>query len=714
MQPGPAAPPPKLPDLRQELRIERGAAEPGGAVSWLIIDPVQHRYLQIDDTAYQLLSRWSVEIAAADLSHIMERDFGIVVSHDDIAQFVKFLADHNLTIEPADGRWQHFSEVSDRARHGWFMWLVHNYLYFKIPLLRPEPMLRRIVPWLEPLYTRTFTILIAAIGLAGLYLVSRQWSVFLSTFQNFFSWDGALTYGAALILVKSAHELGHAVTAARYGCRVPSMGVCFLVMFPVLYTDVTDAWRLMDRNKRLAIGAAGIAVELSLACIATLLWTFLPDGPLRSVMFSIATVGWVLSLAINLNPLMRFDGYYLFGDAIGIDNLQSRSFALGRWRMREVLFGLGTAPPESLPSGKQRILIWYAWIVWVYRLVLFTGIAVLVYYMAFKALGIILFLVEIIYFIVKPIGSEVLSWWTDGVSIRAGRRTTRTVCAAIAVLVLFFVPLSTRMTMPAVIEAGNIAWVYPQHAGEVAEVRVKSGDPVDAGDILAILKSPELDHQAAVTARNLALVRMRLARRASDSQDRAQSLSLEHEAVSLAAALSGLKKEADQLVIKAPIAGIVSEFNSEIHKGRAIGRSELIALISGRGARVVRGYLDEHQVRRLGDRPIGGTFLVEAPGFGRIPVAMDSVAKSSAPKIDIPELASVHGGVIAVRPQGGNNNVQLVPTTSMYLATLRIEGGAEVPTFSARGTVDVEGDRSSLASRAFRQIAAVLIRESGF
>ncbi len=154
------------------------------------------------------------------------------------------------------------------------------------------------------------------------------------------------------------------------------------------------------------IGGAGVTVELVLACLATFAWPFLAEGPLKSLAFSIATVGWVLSLAINLNPLMRFDGYYLFADALGIDNLQSRAFSLGRWRMRELLFGLGAKPPEQFDKKTTRILVWFAWAVWIYRLILFTGIALLVYYMSFKILGLVLFAVEIIYFIAKPVAQR--------------------------------------------------------------------------------------------------------------------------------------------------------------------------------------------------------------------------------------------------------------------------------------------------------------------
>ena len=78
-----------------------------------------------------------------------------------------------------------------------------------------------------------------------------------------------------------------------------SLGVALLVMLPLLYTDVSDSWRLASRRQRLAIGIAGVATELGLAMVATLLWSFLLDGPLRSAAFLVATTTWVSTLAIH-------------------------------------------------------------------------------------------------------------------------------------------------------------------------------------------------------------------------------------------------------------------------------------------------------------------------------------------------------------------------------------------------------------------------------
>ena len=121
-----------------------------------------------------------------------------------------------------------------------------------------------------------------------------------------FSWDGLIGYSVALLLIKILHELGHALTAKRYGCRVPTMGVAFLVMMPVAYTDVTESWKLDSHRKRLIIAGAGIATELILAAWALLAWTLMPDGALRGVCFFVATTSIVATLAVNASPFILF------------------------------------------------------------------------------------------------------------------------------------------------------------------------------------------------------------------------------------------------------------------------------------------------------------------------------------------------------------------------------------------------------------------------
>jgi putative peptide zinc metalloprotease protein len=164
-------------------------------------------------------------------------------------------------------------------------WLIHHYLFFRIPLIRPQVLLAKILPYLRWLFSPVTAFCVLGITLTGLFLVARQWETFSTTFIDQLTIAGFLSYGAALLFSKCLHEFGHAITATRYGVRVGHMGVALLVMLPLPYTDTSESWKLSDNKQRLHIAAAGIITELALAGIATLAWSLADNGPLKSALF---------------------------------------------------------------------------------------------------------------------------------------------------------------------------------------------------------------------------------------------------------------------------------------------------------------------------------------------------------------------------------------------------------------------------------------------
>jgi len=237
---------------------------------------------------------------------------------------------------------------------------------------------------------------------------------------------------------------------------------------------------------------------------------------------------------------------------------------------------------------------------------------------------------------------------------------------------------------------------------------------VTAGQVLLEMQSAELQHRIAVTSRRMAFVKMQLARRSADQEDRAKSIVLEQELASLRAESGGLQREVADLIVRAPQSGIVAEWNSAVHAGRPISRTEFVALIRGSDKLVARGYLAEQDVARI-PKDARGNFIAEEPGYPRVAVALEDIAKAGSANVDILELASVHGGAVAVRQHSAERDrTRLTPVEAAYLATLVADPQATSPPFAVRGTVQINGDGQSFAARAWRKIASVMVRESGF
>ena len=698
-----------LPRLREDLVISPGPRSPAGAPTWLIYDPLRHRFIDIDAATFEVLSLWRNHTTIESLAVAVALRNGQPANPAEIDRLAVFFMGSQLTSGGHNDDWRTLSKQATSRPHGLLMTLIHNYLFFKIPLASPQSFLESTKPLVAPLFHWSIQGLIALIGLAGLYLVSHQWDEFLLETRGLTTLGGVASFGATLFVVKAFHELGHGYCAIRHGCRVPSMGLAFMMMAPLLYTDVTDAWRLPDRRKRLAIDSAGIAVELGFACLATFVWVFLPDGLARHIAFLIATTSWTMSLAINLNPFMRFDGYYIISDLLGVPNLQSRAFALGVWQMRELLFRLRAPCSENLPPRLHATLIAYAWSVWIYRFFLFLGIAAVVYACFFKLLGIILFAFEIGYFLAKPILKELTTWWTMRKPILRSPRSYMTFAVAACGLALFVVPWSTRVTVPAVLDAGQVARLYPPRAARIKSVLVKPGDNVKQGQALLQLEQPDLDHEMKTTAAKRDAVRLRLDRQSADRADRDDKLVLESELASLANRLAGLALERGELLIKAPQAGTVAELNPALHAGRWIAVKEQIALITGQSGAKVRGYLSEDGLWRV-EPGSAGIFLPDVPMAPAAHVTVTTIAAGSAGAIEIPELASTHGGRIEV--QAGERQ-RLIPASAQYLVALSVIGDAVPPGSAIRGTVLLEGRPESFFASVYRRALKVLVRESG-
>jgi putative peptide zinc metalloprotease protein len=698
-----------LPVLRPELRLLDGAASALGQPTWLIHDPLQNRFIQIDRAAYETLSLWGSCRTPTELVERVNAQGRVALDDKSLAELIGFLQRNKLTGDGTSGDWRGLAAERAGARRSPWSWLMHNYLFFRLPLWRPQAFLERTLPSVRFLGARPASIVVALAGAIGLYLVSREWESYVATFQGFLTWEGAVLMALALAAVKAAHELGHAYTAVSFGCRVPTMGVAVMLLAPLLYTDVTDAWRLDDRRKRLAIDSAGIRVELAIAALALLAWAFLPDGPARSLAFLLSAVSVVSSLVINLNPFMRFDGYYLLSEAMGIENLQPRAFALGVWKLREWLFALGRPAPESLPRARQAMMIVYAYSTWIYRVALFLGIALVVYHYFFKALGVVLFVVEIAYFIARPIAREVACWIEIRREIMARRRVAAPLAALGALLLALIVPWSSRVEIPAVIEAAELQHIHAPRPARVVAVHVARGVEVAAGDPLISLASPDIEHGLALAETRLALARMKHARRGADAIDREASIVIENEIGEQLARIAGLKKERDELTLRAPFAGRIVELDPALHTGRWVAPKSLLAIVAGGPGTVARGYVSEADVSRIARGDVG-RFVPDHPARPGVAVAVGEVALAAAADLEIEDLASTFGGRIAISPDGAD---RLAPASAHYLVRMpagAASGGVEL---AARGVVVVSGRRESLLARAWRQTLKVLLRESG-
>lgn len=698
-----------LPLLREELALYPAPPHADGQPAWTLHDPTRNRFFQIDWLTFEALSRWSLGSAE---SIALDIDNGTTLRPDetDIEHIASFLAENELVQPALEPGWAAGLAERRVARKGSLSHrLLHNYLFFRVPLLRPDAWLARLAPMLDFFYGRLFFRLTLLAFAFGFVLVSRDWDRFSSSLVDTLTWQGFVAWGVALVGVKILHELGHAVTAKRHGCRVPTMGVAFVVLWPMAYTDTNEAWKLAERHERFQVAAAGVATELIVAVWATLLWALLPEGALRSMMFVLATITWVMSVAINCSPFMRFDGYFLLVDWLNFPNLHERSFALARWRMRELLFDLQAPVPERLPAFKRRMLVLFAWATWVYRLFLFLGIAVVVYFAFAKALGVFLFLVELGWFIFLPIYREALVWKTLMPTIRERGRGRRWLLGAGLLLLVACLPLPSRVVTSGLLHPVESFPVYTQSAAMVRQVPVGESGAVAAGQILVELSSPELEsrHQA-VTAK-VERLRQQAGAAAFDPELRAQMSSLQEQLATAEAELNGIVAEMANLAPKAPFAGRMRDLDPDLKPGVWLKSRERIGTLVGAGGWRVEAFVDEDAVHRLrvGD---GGRFFPEGAGDSSLALQVVSVDSDATRVLSSGILAAPAGGNVVIRRQGE----QRIPERAAYRVVCLVEGDTLAPGAAWRGDVVLRGAWEVPVLAYARAALALFWREFGF
>jgi putative peptide zinc metalloprotease protein len=698
-----APPKPPLPRLRDELKLFPAEADADGSPAWVLHDPLTNRHFRLGQVEIDLLSLLD-QGDAEQIAQLAALNMGHDVSPAQVDEFIEFFRRNNLVCGDEVQKAWYQRQQTLLGQQTVIMQLVKSYLFFRIPLWHADKFLTKTIPYVAWVGRKSTFFGLGLLLLIGGFLTLRQLDSFVSTFLHFFNPEGFGVYLLALSFVKIFHELGHAYTAKRMGCQVPIIGLAFLVGWPVLYTDTSDAWKLNSRRKRMQIGIGGVAVEMGIAIISLFCWSLTEDGLLRSVFFLFASSTWVMSLLLNFNPLMRFDGYYLLSDWWRVPNLEARSGAMARWRLRETLFALKAEPPEPI----QTKLVLYAYAMWLYRFFLYLGIAALVYYFFFKALGLILFAVEVIYFLMRPFYNEFKIWYGLRSQLTWNPATVRTSLLFVLLLGAGLIPWRSAIHSPAFIKA-HYTPLYSQVSGQISAIHVHNNDFVNKNKVLIEMTAPELAYEKEQVQRRYEELSWQRASQGFDEKMRREALIVTSALLSQNQRLRGLLKKEHKLTLTAPEMGQVADLAVDLRVGDWIAEGTPLLAVLNTQALTVVAYIAEDDLARL---QIGarGRFYPEKGNFPPVAVELVEIEKMATRSLDALYQASLFGGDVAVRK---NKQDELVPVISQYELRLKLTSPITVQRVM-RGTVILEGEAESFFSHVKNRFYALLRRESGF
>lgn len=655
--------------LRPDLKLFPGPVEYDGQRSWVLEDPVRGNAYRLGHAEGELVYRLTTGGGLDSAVRHLYQTTPLRPSPADIVGFLSMLQRERLALLPADHVETAESAGPSAEPPSLLEQLRRGNIFFRVPLIRPDAFLTRTVRWMSILWSPALRGFYLLCGLVGLALTVQEIETYLGTVSYLFTPQGGLAFLACLILLKIGHEFAHAYAAKSMGLHVRNMGVLFIVVWPLLYTDTTDAWKLPDRRRRMMVSAAGVLFELAVAGISLLLWAAFPDGIARSIFFFLSGASLISTVLINLNPFMRYDGYYLLMDFWGIDNLRPRAFAVLRHAVRRLLLDWQGPPPEIHPH--RRAMLVYGFLAALYRVFIGASIAVAIYYLFIPSLGIGVFILQLWLFLIRPLAAEVRAAWA-GRRFRGSRLRIALSGAIFAgLLSLLVLPLPRFRTIPCLLMFQEAIRVEAPSPGRLEAALPEEGRRVREGEVLATLRSEHLAFERQQAEYDLKKVRASIRNLGTRPEQVAYSRWLTAEAERLRTILDKYDEAMAQLEIRAPADGRVVDVNPDLYAGAFLPRGARLFTVMTPSRHEVKAFVHEAIMASLLDAPIQrATVRLPAPDAPVIHAHLVERSRFPVHRLPNQSLFDIAGGpIVSVEDSLGRR-----PRDAYFTLTFEVDG----------------------------------------
>ena len=576
-----------LPVARRELRSVAHSLR--GERCWTIKDPITLRYFQFREEEYFILQLLNGEHTLDEIIQRFEEHFAPKkLRRGELSGFVMMLHREGLTVASAYGQGEHLlARRGERSRAQWLSGLL-NVLAIKLPGINPDQWLTGVMPALRWLYSPLALVMCILLGATAAALLVTDTEGLLQRLPKFRELVGPgnfLSMVLALALVKTLHELGHAFTCKYFGGECNRLGLMFLLFTPALYCDVSDAWMFPKKWQRIAVSAAGMVVELVLASLATVLWSLTQPGWFNTLLFNIMLVCSVGTLLINGNPLLRYDGYFIFADWIGIPNLREQSSAALRRHGAWWFAGVELDEPRLLADSRPGLLLVYGLLSLAYRWLMIGGILWLLYAAcAPYGLTVLAQVMTVIVLASQAIGPAMkvgrfVSDPTKCEKLSFGRVAGSGCVVALLLVALLAIPCPRRVTAPLQLQPADARQVFVTTPG-VLEQALEPGAKVVTDQTIATLRNRALELEIAELSARAEQQRLQLRqlqiRRHTDVALGDGLPVAERTLADLEAQLSQKHRQRRELVVKSPLAGTLFPPRSQLAKTQSGELRELV------------------------------------------------------------------------------------------------------------------------------------------
>jgi putative peptide zinc metalloprotease protein len=695
------------PKLRSHAEIHRHYYR--GQLWYVLQDSLSGRYHRFTPTAYHL-------IALMDGRRSVQTIWDMAVEHlgDDAPtqdEMIRLLAQLHtsdvLLCDVSPDNQELFRRHQRQERQKWRQ-RFWSPLSLRFPLLDPDAFLERWKGAISPWFGWTGVMLWLAVVGTAFVLGASHWRELTENVT-----DQVLSPGNLVVLllvyplIKALHELGHAFATKIWGGEVHEMGIMLIVFMPMPYVDASAASAFRDKRKRMAVGAAGMIVELFLAAMALFVWLNVEPGVVRSVAYNVILIGSVSTLFFNGNPLLRFDGYYIFSDALEIPNLASRANQYLGYLAQRYLFGVSEAKKPAESAGEKAWLAGYGLTSAAYRVFILVSIVLFVA-QKFFIIGVLL----AVWGLITGIGMPIWRWLYFLVASPAiQRQRTRAVYVSVALLssvlaLLLLVPFPLYTCAEGVVWLPEKSHVRAETAGFVRRMRAAPNTPVPEGALLFELEDPLLAKEMQVLEFRLQELAVRY--HAQWREDMTKAQIIQDEIAATRAALNRTRERMEQLHIRSAVAGVFIVPRADDVLDQWLKQGAPVAYVMQYPVRTVRAVVTQdriglvrQRIRKVEVRPVDRVNDVYAGEIEReVPAALDQLPSMA--------LGEGGGGEIPIDPADRQG---LKAFETVFQFDVRLASDVNLPYLGSRVYVRFDHGAEPLAWQWYRKGRQLFLRK---
>ena len=552
--------------LKDSLRFTMRQA--GGAVTYLVEDEVTGRFFRVGLAQYTFMSmldgKRTVSTALMKTATLLREH---AIDEREAASLCKWAIESGL-VESETGNSAARRHEQQELQQKQKMISYLNPMMIRMPLFNPDSIVTTISRFLGFLISPLGAIIWLAVVIFGAFKLLANWDAFFFNRVNSFGAEDFIWIAVTWVVLKLIHELAHSLVCKKFGGRVSSCGMLLLLLIPMPYVDVTSSWRFDNKWKRILTSAAGMLSEIFIAAIACYVWASSEPGPLQYHAGNVIIAASLHTLLFNINPLMRFDGYYMLADWLEIPNLSPSGRQWLKGIFSWIYFG---KKPQVLKETAYRGLA--VRIYGVLAMLWFFSIAIGLSLAAsglIEGFGLIVALIGCVMWAGIP-AFKLCKYFIFGTETEKPNRAWFVMAMLLTVCLvggfLYACPSPSVVSAPVVIEYELLSVVRSNGAGFAKVIHVSDGQMVEKGDLLVTLENPELHQEL-----NSLLVDIDISKLRTNSlftQEKISEVQLEKEALaSLLKRKTELERRIADLIIVAPQSGQVLARDLHISTGK--------------------------------------------------------------------------------------------------------------------------------------------------